>query len=261
MKNNRIDEKAIDSFQQRALKNKLPHDHVYHEITSHLLTRLDYIRITPSVIVNFAWHTDTMRRVLQEKYPSAEIIDIKSANELTQLKEKSVDCVIAHFAFFNGLDPKAVIQLCHRIFREEGLLLFVEWGPDTLQELRSCFLSADKNPHVHSFFDMHDVGDWMRALSFSDPVMDREMITLAYEHLNLFFKELKTVGMMNAHPARMRGLLSKSKWQKMISHYETLKEEDYFPVSFELMYGHGWKVAAEMPSDEIYISIDSIQRR
>ncbi|MDP1574504.1 MAG: methyltransferase domain-containing protein [Coxiellaceae bacterium] len=260
MKNNRIDEKAMQVFQRRALKNALSHDHVYHEIVSHLLMRLDYIRIAPSVIVNFAWHTGQMHSALQEKYPLAEIIDVTCVDALKQLKENSVDCVIAHFAFFNAADPKLVIQLCHYILREEGLLLFVECGPDTLQELRSSFLAADKNPHVHAFFDMHDVGDWMRSFSFADPVMDREMITLAYDRLDVFFKELKAVGMMNAHPVRARGLLSKRQWQKMIAHYETLKEDNYFPVSLELMYGHGWKVTT-VPSDEVYISIDAIGRR
>jgi SAM-dependent methyltransferase len=261
MKNNRIDGNAMQVFRDRALKNALGSDHVYHEMTENLLARLDYIRITPSVIVNFAWHGHHLHDLLQEKYPAADIIDVTSLDELKKLKEKSVDCVIAHFAFFNEADPKAVIQCCHHILREEGLLLFMEWGPDTLQELRQCFLAVDNNPRVHGFFDMHDVGDWLRAFSFSDPVMDREMITLGYDQIDVFFKELKALGMMNMHPARARGLLSKNKWQKVITHYETLKEDDYFPVSLELMYGQGWKVAAVMPSDEVCISIEAIQRR
>ncbi|HLD84739.1 MAG TPA: hypothetical protein VI844_03085, partial [Coxiellaceae bacterium] len=92
-----LDEKAMTRFRKRAMTRALPQDHIYHEITHHLLERLDLIRMKPSVIVNAGWHTAVMHQKLQQQYPQAKIIDVHAVDELLSLQAESVDLVIACF--------------------------------------------------------------------------------------------------------------------------------------------------------------------
>lgn len=259
-----IDQKAILKVQQRVVRCPLPEDHVYHEIMGRLLSRLDLIRIHPETILNVGWHLDNAAAHLQDRYPAAKI---KNAYDLAMVQScasESVDLIIAHFSLLSESEPVRLLHEFSRVLSQEGLLLFTSLGPDSFIELRQSFLKVDRYPHVHTFSDMHDVGDWIRALHFDDPVMDREVITLAYEDLDLFFEELKMVGATNAHQMRMRSLMSKNKWHDMLSHYAQFKTDDYFPVTLEIVYGHGWKIKSEEEDGlqkEIAIPVDQIKRK
>lgn len=260
MKNNFIDDAAIARYRKRVLRKPLDSSHIYHEFTDRLLSRLDYIVIKPLTIVNFGWcHSDVHQKLLS-LYPNANIIDIHEVKDLYALGEHSVDCVVAHFSLLCYSDIKIAIQFCHWVLQENGLFLFVDFGLDTLKEVRDAFLSVDTAPRINQFYDMHDIGDVLNQLAFSDPVMDRELITLAYQTPKAFLQELKAMGMMSADSRRNKGLLGVKQWRMMLESFERFKETDYYPISVELMYGHAWKAAPKI-ADEVVISIDKIQRR
>lgn len=258
-----IDQKAILKLQQRVERCPLPDDHIYHEIMDRLLARLELIRINPVTILNVGWHPERAAAQLQNHYPTAKITNIPDFSAIKRCESESFDLVIAHFSLLTESEPLYLLREFSRVLSFEGLLLFTSLGPDTFLELRHSFSSVDHQVHVHPFIDMHDVGDWIRALHFDNPVMDREVITLAYDELDLFFEDLKTVGATNVHPARARGLMSRNKWRDMLSHYAKFKTDDYFPATLEVVYGHGWKIKSteddSQQGQEIAISIDKIK--
>ncbi len=260
-----IDETALLKRQQRIAGQLLPSDHICHEISDRLLERLDFIRINPERILNVGWHTEYPEKKCRERYPTALLKTAHDFAAINHYDNNSFDLVIVHFALLHSPQPQQLLAECARVLRDEGLLLFTSLGPDTLFELNNSFLSADQFFHVHPFTDMHDIGDWMRSLHFSDPVVDREEITIAYDDLNQLFKDLKSAGATNIHINRQRGLLSRQKWQKMLAHYATLKTDDYFPATLEIIYGHGWKVQSmqiqNKLTEEIAISVNDIKRR
>jgi malonyl-CoA O-methyltransferase len=224
-----------------------------------LLERLDYIRINPVDILNYGLHTDYSASQLMARYSSAVVTNLSDLSDLKNRADNSVDLVLAHFPLVAKADPIAILREFSRVLRDEGLLLLTSLGPDTLYELRESFLSVDNAPHVYDFYDMHHVGDWLKGLHFSDPVVDREVITIAYDHLSLFFQDLKQLHATNQLVNRSRGLLSKNRWEKMLLHYEQFKKEDYYPVTIELVFGHAWKVK-QNNKDEFVISVDQIRR-
>ena len=260
-----IDQKALSKRQQSVVHSPLPIDHVYHEIVGQLLSRLNLIRIQPEAILNVGWHLQHAAAQLQQRYPAATIKNVHDRAAIERCEDESVDLIIAHFALLAEPEPLYLLREFSRVLSQEGLLLFTSLGPDTFWELRESFLAVDRHVHVHPFTDMHDVGDWIRALQFDDPVMDREVITLAYEDLDLFFDDLKSAGVTNAHQARSRGLMSKNKWYAMLSQYAQFKTDDYFPATIEVVYGHGWKVKLAEDNNglqgEIAISVDQIKRK
>jgi SAM-dependent methyltransferase len=44
---------------------------------------------------------------------------------------------------------------CHRVLKNDGLILFSTFGPDTLKELKKSWAVVDNQTHVNSFIDMH----------------------------------------------------------------------------------------------------------
>ena len=241
-----------------------PDNHVDYEIINRLLDRLDYIRIRPETILIVGLHVEYAVKKIQQRCPSAIIKTAQDTASICPAENNAYDLIIAHFALLREREPLYLLHEFHRVLRDEGLLLFTSLGPDTFFELRHSFSAIDNYPHVHTFLDMHHMGDWMRRLHFSDPVVDREEMTVAYDDLNLFFDDLKSMNATNVHEARCCGLMTKNKWFKMMAEYEKFKTDDYFPVTLEVIYGHGWKV--KLPEhnefqDEVAIPINTIKRK
>ncbi len=75
----------------------------------------------------------------------------------------AIDLVWSNMALHWAADPLAALREFHRVLAVEGLLMFSTLGPDTLAELRAAAGAA----RVHSFADMHDVGDMLVAAGFA----------------------------------------------------------------------------------------------
>ena len=146
----------------------------------------------------------------------------------------------------NDLD--AAFQEFYRVLQPEGLLMFSTFGPDTLKELRAATnaaMPAGATTSVSRFIDMHDIGDALVRAGFSAPVLDVERFTLTYDDVKSVMQDLKSIGANNATAGRARGLMGRAFYQKLESAYEAFRENDKLPATFEVVYGHAWKVQAK----------------
>jgi malonyl-CoA O-methyltransferase len=67
------------------------------------------------------------------------------------------------------------------VLKNNGLILFSTFGPNTLKELKKSWAVVDNKPHVNTFADMHDIGDQLLQSGFQSPVMEMETLTLTYQ--------------------------------------------------------------------------------
>ncbi len=146
-------------------------------------------------------------------------------------------------------DPAAVFAEAARVLTPEGLLIFSTFGPDTLREFRAAFAQAGGAVPVHRFIDMHDVGDALVHAGFADPVMEMEHVTLEYATVEAAARDLKAIGASNALAERARGLSGRSRWRRMAEAYERFRRADALPATFEVVYGHAWKVPPKRLAD------------
>ena len=138
--------------------------------------------------------------------------------------------------------PQALTELC-RVLREGGLVSFSTFGPDTLRELRAAFAGVDRHSHVSRFIDMHDIGDLLVAAGFGDPVMHMEYVTLTYGDATAMLRDLKAIGATNATKLRPRALMGRKRWERAVAALEVSRRDGRLPATFEVIYGHAWKVA------------------
>jgi malonyl-CoA O-methyltransferase len=137
-------------------------------------------------------------------------------------------------------EPLAALRELHRVLAPEGLLMFSTLGPDTLKELRA----AAGDARVHGFTDMHDLGDQLVACGFSAPVMDMELLTIAYRSPDALLDDLRRSGQTSARVDRPRGLSGRRFGEQL---REALGAAPR--ATFEIVYGHAWKAAPRAPED------------
>lgn len=243
------------------------------EICDRMLSRLDYIKFSPNTILDAGSGTGYGSRKLATRYPASRMLAMDIAltmllqarasvpwwkkylplprnrndyvccdMEQLPLKEACTDMVWSNLALQWCNDLKSTLAEIYRVLNGEGLFMFSTFGPDTLKELRLAFQSVDDYQHTSRFTDMHDIGDLLVHNGFATPVMDMEYITLTYDDVGQVMRDLKMIGAHNVTQGRRRGLTGKNAWQRVINQYETLRQKEKLPATFEVIYGHAWKL-------------------
>jgi malonyl-CoA O-methyltransferase len=249
----------------RAAANYLRAARLEAEVGSRMLERLDYVRVDPQRILDAGSGPAPQAAMLARRYPQARQVALDfslpmlalaraaggwlarlrgraplpvcASFERLPLAAGSVQLVWSNMALHWASDAPAALAEFQRVLAPEGLLMFSTLGPDTLKELRAA-AGAER---VHRFADMHDVGDALVAAGFSAPVMDMEMLTLAYADAAGVVADLRASGQALARGDRARGLAGRRLRAALAGAGAS--------ASIEVIYGHAWKSAPRKTAD------------
>jgi malonyl-CoA O-methyltransferase len=257
------------------------------EVGQRMAERLDLVTLKPGAFLDAGCGTGDGLSELSSRYPDAVPVGLDFAYAMarhvchrTSTQRSLISRVLRSFAggpsarvicgdlralpfkpasfelawsnlVFHWIDAlPAVLNELSRVLQVDGLLTFTTLGPDTLLELRQAFAAVDGDTHVNRFVDMHDIGDALVAAGFADPVVDMERLTLTYADGASMMRDLKSAGAHNATAGRPRGLMGKARWRRMLAELERFRDpEGRLPASFEVIYGHAWKVAPRKTRD------------
>lgn len=238
------------------------HDFLVREIDGRMQERLDIVRLSPQRIVDVGCSCGGSLAVLRQRYPEAQCIGIdREAGMLDRVQDAyalqadaaklpldsaSVGLVWSNLLLHWLTDVAAFFAETHRILQEGGLFMFSTLGPDTLKELCAAF--PDGYAHTQRFVDMHDLGDLLLASGFADPVMDREDLTLHYDHFTRLLEELRYGSAACNVAQRRRGLAGAAFWRQVEAAYP--QRNGQWPVTFEVIYGHAWKLPTAQKETE-----------
>lgn len=251
------------------------------EIEARMLDRLDYIRVRPARILDAGCGAGRGLVPLRRRFPNADIFAVDFAPAVLRAAQRSMSRVarawqslaglavtrvcadFSHLPFRSGslamvwsnlalawaADPLSALREIHRVLSTGGLLMFSTYGPDTLKELKAAFAAASGESHVHSFVDMHDLGDMLVASGFAAPVVDMESLTLTYADVAALVRDLKASGQTCAAIGRRRGLMGRGVWRRMLESYESHRSSGRLAATFEVLYGHAWKGEARVDAE------------
>jgi malonyl-CoA O-methyltransferase len=178
------------------------------------------------------------RNEFKTNYQYAVCGDVESL----PFQDNSLDIIFSASTLQWCNDIGAAFQESCRTLKDQGLLLFSSFGPDTLKELRHCFAQVDDHPHVSSFIDMQTLGDGLLASGFESPVMESEIITVEYSDPMQLLKDLQNTGATNHLEQRERGLMTRKRLNHVVQEYKKfVLPNGKYPASYEVLYGHGWK--------------------
>jgi len=260
-----IDARAARRRFERAAATYLAAARLETEVGTRMLERLDYVRIAPARILDAGSGPAPQAAALGRRYPGAQLLAVdfslpmlrqaRAMGWLARLRGArrpaaicaslerlpfaagSVQLLWSNMALHWVQDPRAALAEFQRVLAPEGLLMFSTLGPDTLKELRAV---AGKG-RVHSFADMHDLGDWLVAAGFSAPVMDMETLTLEYRDVPALLSELRASGQTSARADRPRGLAGKGLLASLAPAGSR--------ATCEVVYGHAWKGVPRKSAD------------
>jgi malonyl-CoA O-methyltransferase len=235
------------------------------EAGARMLERLDYMRLAPRRILDAGCGPAPQAAALARRYPRAQLLALDfslpmlarargacgwlarlrgagplavcGALERLPLAAGCVELAWSNMALHWSSDVPAALAELQRVLAVEGLLMFSTLGPDTLKELRVAAGEA----RVHRFADMHDLGDALVAAGFSAPVMDMEMLTLAYRDADALLADLRASGQTLARTDRARGLAGRRQRAALAAAGTS--------ASVEVIYGHAWKGAPRHRAD------------
>ena len=273
-----IDKHEVRRAFNRAAANYDASAVLQREICARMLERLEYIRLQPTCILDAGSGTGWGARQLGERYKQADIVVLDIAVNMLRaaigtsrwwqklfsdskqrfvcadvedlpLAAQSVEMVWSNLAVQWCNDLPATFVEFQRVLKTDGLVMFSTFGPDTLNELRIAFNGVDDYNHVNRFADMHDIGDMLVAAGFAEPVMEMEKITLTYDDVKAVMQDLRSIGAHNVTAGRAPGMMGKAKWARIAQNYEALRRNEKLPATFEVIYGHAWKVQARKTAD------------
>lgn len=264
---------------------------VQREVRTRALERLLLLKNTPNVILDLGAGAGHSSAWLKSQFPRAHVIAIDSSIGMLDsssqqqgywrklfgrsfsrtcgdataipLLNESVDWVFSNLMLPWCTSIDAVLAEVHRVLKPGGVFSFTSVGPDTLRELRQAW-GFDSHDHVHPFVDMHDLGDALVRTGFAEPVLDVERFTVTYPNIKVLLKDLRQAGSANALPTRRTGLTGRDRFQKMVSAYELLRNQDKLPASCEVVYAQAWRgqpKAGSAHDGEFKIPLTAIRRR
>ncbi|OHC69156.1 MAG: hypothetical protein A2045_08640 [Rhodocyclales bacterium GWA2_65_20] len=231
-----------------------------------MAARLDYVKIAPRRIADIGCATGDGIRELQRRFPAALPLAVDYARPMlhavrarTPLLQRIaargprlVNADVRRLPLAAGSlglawsnlmlhwidDPRPAFAELHRVLEVGGLLMFAMLGPDTLKELRAAGATT-----LRRFPDMHDVGDMLVAAGFADPVMDMEMIELAYPGARGLLRDQRLLGVRDG----LFGPMGFRAGRNVFRAWAAQRRDGRLPASFEVVYGHAWK-AGPSPS-------------
>ena len=263
--------RAAESYDDAAVLQK--------EVCSRLLEKLEYIRLSPHMILDAGVGTGEAVTPLLKRYKKSRVIALdlsermlaKAMNHRGLLRKPELVCAdIEQLPFsdnnfeliFSSLtlqwcnDLQATLQDLLRVLKPGGLLLFTTFGPDTLKELRACWQQIDDAVHVNQFADMHDIGDGLLQAGFADPVMEAETITVNYDSVDKLMSDLRAIGANATAQGSRAGLTAPSVLTRLRRACEAYRVDGSLPASYEVVYGHAWKPsAARQQSSELHVDL------
>jgi malonyl-CoA O-methyltransferase len=256
-------------------------------VAAELLERLAAFDFAPAVVLDLGAGTGRVTRELKRRYRRALVTALDLSPGMLRearrhqlpwrrfervcadamrlpLADASVDVVFSSL-MLQWCEPlSAALGEVRRVLKPEGFFAFSTFGPDTLNELRTAWASADGYNHVNRFIDMHDVGDALVHAGLMEPVLDVDRVTVDYADVLALMRDLKAIGAHNVTAGRPRALAGRARLARVAGAYESFRRDGRLPATYEIIYGACWgpagRRAAPAIAGEARIAPGSIRR-
>ncbi|MDD3267576.1 MAG: methyltransferase domain-containing protein [Burkholderiales bacterium] len=232
------------------------------ELAKRMIERLDYIKLMPKIVLDCGSGLSFDSKLLKDIYPKSHLIVLDSSIELLKLtaydnkpsvidklfkkagktfainadayslpiKNQSVDFVYSNQLLPYLSDLVSFFKEVRRVTTIGGAFFVSGLGVDSFKELRELGLSTFRFP------DMHDIGDMLIEVGFTNPVVDTEHITLEYDKLSTLLEDIRIISCGSSNDKSLYKYLGKDVYMMIKS-----KLNQPIKLTLEIFVAHGWK--------------------
>lgn len=224
-------------------------DFLLHEMGLRLGDRLEDIRRIFPHVLDLSAKEGVITSYLPRASSVEEVIYANLDEEYIRTNNDHFDLVISSGTLHWVNDLIGVLAQIRNALKPDGLFLAMLPGGETLKELRASFeqselrLRSGISPRVSPFIDVKDAGMLLQRAGFSLPVVDREVITVTYEHPLKLLHDLRKMGQSNALISAQKTLTSKKLIMAMCEHYQHhfANADGRVRATFEMVTMTAWK--------------------
>ena len=174
------------------MSNKLidftPLESLYQELADRMIQRTEYMQIKPVNIVDLGSGRGIDINKLSHRFKQAKIYGIDIVDKLLKYKNAICADIVQlpikqnyfsiiwsnmTLAYINNDNLQAVFQNILYSLKNNGMLMMCSLGTNSFIEIG--------NIKRTNFLDMHNIGDMLLDLGFSDPVIDIDTISIEYQ--------------------------------------------------------------------------------
>ncbi|HBK55934.1 MAG TPA: malonyl-[acyl-carrier protein] O-methyltransferase BioC [Xanthomonadales bacterium] len=279
-----FDRRAQDRNRAR-FANPPPARPLQAEIESRLLESLVYLddRV-PKTVLDVGAGSGTAAQALTRRWPKALVVALDRARIPTRppgkrgwwpfravparlcadarflpLADGSIEVLAANLCLQEIDDLTATLAEFRRVLSPGGLLLVSLFGPETLRELREALLDIGAGDRrVHPFPSIQAVGASVQAAGFRDPVLDRDMLSVAHPSVRHLCDEIRQHGASNALADRPRGLFGRNRPSALEQAYPARRADGHVLSTWEAIYVLAWAPAAGTARTEAGVRIAAV---
>ncbi len=278
-----FDRKAVRAHRDRAARHRTADggardtdaEFLHREVGERLIERLAEMRGGFATVLDLGCRDGHLARALARRPGTERVIQsdlspafaataraanrffptVAADDEALPFATGSFDLIVSNLAlhWVNDL-PGALIQI-RRALRPDGLFLAALFGGGTLGELRQALIEAETidaggaSPRVAPHADIRDAGGLLQRAGFGLPVVDRDRITVSYEHAFGLMADLRRMGETNALVERRRSF---SRRGTMLTTAETYLKRfadraGRLIANFEIVYLTAWAPSPAQP--------------
>jgi SAM-dependent methyltransferase len=240
-----------------------PADFLLARVAEDFAERLQVVRRTFPLALNLGAYNGALSRGLKgisgierviDVEPSARLLTlcdgprVEASPEALPFANAKLDLVVSALALQLVNDLPGVLVQVLRSLKPDGLFLAALLGGETLKELRESWLVAETeitggaSPRVAPFADLRDLGGLLQRAGFAQPVVDADIVTVAYASPLALMRELKAMGASNPLTLRARVPMTRALLARACEVYTErfARPDGRIPATFEILTLTAW---------------------
>ena len=258
-----FDSQQLLRQRERASGHAAAHDFLLQRVSVDFAGRLDVVRRQFAANLDLGSHHGVIGRMLAGR-PGVETVisadtspgmlaQCRPPRVLVELEalpfhEATFDLVASGLSLQLVNDLPGVLVQIKRCLKPDGLFLGALIGGSTLRELREAFVAAEAeieggvSPRVAPFADVRDLGTLLQRAGFALPVVDADIVTVAYQTPLHLMREIRNMGAGNMLVERRRQPLRRATLMRAVEIYTErfARPDGRVTATFEILTMTGW---------------------
>lgn len=268
-----FDRSLLRKRRDRAAPEFAAHDFLIRDVAERLADRLSDVTRTFPLALDLGCHTGEIADTLMGRGGIETLVQcdlsprmaakaaangrptLAADEEWLPFADASFDMVISCLSLHWVNDLPGTLLQIRRVLKPDGLFLCAMLGGETLKELRQALSDAEMaeeggwSPRVSPFADVRDLGGLLQRAGFALPVVDADLVPVAYADPMRLMADLRGMGETNAVAEQRKTLTRRATMLHALNRYQQLfsSEGGRVAASFQVLTMTAWTPHPDQP--------------